>query len=91
MSTAAITLVHTVACHYCDDAEEGLAQLRRDFDFDVELVPADSDAGRGLIAVHRPAMFPLVLADGEYLSAGRLPRGKLRAWLSTRAVAVSRS
>jgi hypothetical protein len=91
MSTATITLVHSVACHYCDDAEEGLARLRRDFTFDVELVPADSDAGRELIAVHRPAMFPLVLADGEYLSAGRLPRGKLRAWLSTRAVAVSRS
>lgn len=91
MSTATITLVHSVACHYCDDAEEGLAQLRRDFAFDVQLVPADSDAGRELIGLHRPAMFPLVLADGEFLSAGRLPRGKLRAWLSTRAIAVSRS
>jgi hypothetical protein len=56
----------------------------------VQLVTleAASDAGRALIAAHRPAMAPLVLLDGRYLSAGRLPERVLRRALAARQVAV---
>lgn len=84
--TTTITLVHTPACHLCADAQAALAELGRQFPIDVDLVAADSDAGQALIAAHRPAMFPLVLADGAFVSAGRLPRGKLRAMLTARPV-----
>jgi hypothetical protein len=80
-----VTLVHAAACHFCDDARTALTELEREHDLTVELVEADSDEGRGLVARHRPAMFPLVLVDGEYFSVGRLPRGKLRALLAARS------
>jgi hypothetical protein len=82
MPTATITLVHAPACHLCEDAQAALAELSREVPIDVELVAADSDAGRALVAVHRPGMFPLALLDGAYFSTGRLPRRKLRAKLA---------
>jgi hypothetical protein len=88
--TATITLVHAPACHLCADAQTALAELGGQFPIDVDLVLADSAAGRTLVDAHRPAMFPLVLVDGVFLSAGRLPRGKLRALLAARPV-VTRS
>ena len=91
MSLATITVVHAPACHFCADARDALTQLRQEFPIQVELVEADSDTGRALIGIHRPAMFPLVLVDGALFSTGRLPRGKLRALLAKHAVAVSRS
>ncbi|WP_432831335.1 hypothetical protein [Dactylosporangium sp. CA-092794] len=79
-----VTLVHTPACHFCADAEQALAELAERMPLRVELVAASSDAGAVLVAEHRPAMFPLVLLDGEYFSAGRLPRRKLAARLAAR-------
>ena len=76
-----ITLVENPACHFCADAEAGLDQLAREFPVTVDRVPADSDAGQALVGHHRPSMFPLILVDGSYFSAGRLPRAKLRALL----------
>ena len=38
---------------------------------------------------HGAAMSPLVLLDGAYVSAGRLPRGKLRKLLAARVEAPS--
>lgn len=87
MRSTTITLVHTPACHLCADAEAALTDLGRQVPLEIDLVPADSDAGQALIATHRPAMFPLILADGEFVSAGRLPRGKLRGLLAARALA----
>jgi hypothetical protein len=82
VSATTVALIHTPACHFCADARAALAELGREFDLAVELVEADSDAGRELVARHRPAMFPLILVDGTYFSVGRLPRGKLRALLA---------
>ncbi|MGE5830088.1 MAG: hypothetical protein ACM30G_17260 [Micromonosporaceae bacterium] len=82
-----ITLVHTPACHFCTDAQTALAELGRVYAIQVDLVAADSDAGRALIGAHRPAMFPLVLLDGAYFSVGRLPRRKLRAHLTAQLTA----
>jgi glutaredoxin-like protein DUF836 len=85
-----VTLVHTPACHLCEDARAVLAEVGQEGDLAVELVEADSDAGRELVARHRPAMFPLILVDGSYFSVGRLPRGKLRTLLANGVVAGAR-
>jgi glutaredoxin len=82
-----VTLVTAPGCHFCDDAQQTLramadagAQLR------VDVVEAASPQGRSLLATHRPAMNPLVLVDGIWFSAGRLPRRKLEALLAKRGV-----
>jgi hypothetical protein len=38
-----------------------------------------------LAQIHGAAMSPLVLLDGEFVSAGRLPRNKIRKMLAHRA------
>ena len=80
-----VTVVHAPGCHYCDDAERVLADLAVQVPLDVRLVPSTSVAGLRLVAAHRPAMFPLVLVDGEFFSAGRLPHRRLRTVLASRA------
>lgn len=78
-----VSLVTAAGCHFCDDAGAALRDL---IDAGVPLrlttVTADSPQGRELIRRHRPAMNPLVLVDGNYFSAGRLPRRKLDALLN---------
>ncbi len=81
-----ITVVTAPGCHFCDDAQEGLAHLQQQgHHLTVDLVEATSPEGAALLATHRPAMNPLVLVDGQYFSAGRLPRRKLEAVLQQRA------
>jgi len=82
--TVVITVVPTPACHFCEDAEQALTALADTFDFELDLVPFDSAHGARLIAEHRPALNPLVLVDGAFFSAGRLPRKKLIKLLTTR-------
>jgi hypothetical protein len=72
----AVTLVHSPACHFCDEAQDVLRELALDHPIHLTVVPIDSAAGRGLVAAHRPAMNPLVLVDGAFFSAGRFPRKK---------------
>ena len=81
-----VTLVHTDACHLCDDARQAIAEFTGGFPLQVELSGAGSPAGRRLLATHRAGMLPLVLLDGEDVGAGRLSRGKLRRLLQQRAV-----
>jgi hypothetical protein len=83
-----VTLVHSAACHFCDDAQEALRELALDHPIHLTVVPIDSPQGRTLVAAHRPAMNPLVLVDGAFFSAGRFPRRKfLRLLLAGRAAA----
>ncbi len=84
--TATVTVVHAPACHFCADAEAGLVELAARFALDVRVVGIESPEGLRLVAVHRPAMNPLVLVDGEYFSSGRLPRKKLARLLERRGV-----
>lgn len=84
-STVRITVVPSPACHFCEDADRTLAELASTFVFEVEHVPSETAEGQQLIAVHRPALAPLVLVDGQYFSSGRLPRKKLVQLLSARA------
>ena len=79
-----VTVVRTAACHFCEDATAALHELNDEFPFTVVLIDATEPGGSALLREHRPAMFPLVLVDGAYFSAGRLPRGKLRKLLAAR-------
>ena len=81
-----ITVVHAAACHFCDDAELALSVLAQRFPLAVRVVSLESDEGLLLTAKHRPAMSPLVLVDGRFFSAGRLPRKKLTTLLEQVAV-----
>jgi hypothetical protein len=78
-----ITLVTAPGCHFCEDAHQALTHLAADgAAVELELVEATSPAGLALLAQHRPPMNPLVLVDGAYFSAGRLPHRKLHALLA---------
>jgi thiol-disulfide isomerase/thioredoxin len=87
-TTVRVTVVHAPACHFCDDARSTLQELADRYPLEVELVEADSPRGRGLLAEHRAGMFPLVVIDGAYFSAGRLPCRKLRKLLDARTAAA---
>ncbi len=83
--TATVTLITAPGCHFCDDARQTLGTMAdAGAPIRVDLVEATSPAGRDLLAAHRPAMNPLVLVDGVWFSAGRLPRRKLEALLAQR-------
>lgn len=72
-----VTVVVTTACHLCEDAVGELTQRVSQGRLELTVVTAESQEGRALLAQHRPTMFPLALLDGQYFSAGRLPRRKL--------------
>lgn len=81
-----ITLVTAPGCHFCDDAQHVLSQLKTaGAAIELEHVEATSPAGLALLAEHRPPMNPLVIVDGSYFSAGRLPRRKLQTLLDRRS------
>jgi hypothetical protein len=88
-SATAITVIFAPACHFCEDAREALTEIAAGYPLTVTYVEADSARGRQLIAVHRPAMFPLILVSGNYFSVGRIPRKKLRKYLDRNAAAVA--
>ncbi|MGE5288592.1 MAG: hypothetical protein ACM3ML_15615 [Micromonosporaceae bacterium] len=84
---AAVTVVTAPACHFCEDARVALAELAKEYPLTVTVVPGASPAGQAVTRQHRSGMFPLVLVDGVYFSAGRLPRRKLARLLATRSLA----
>ena len=87
--TVAVTVVHSPACHFCDDARAVLADFATEFPLTVEYLNCTEPRGAALIREHRAGMYPLVLLDGGFFSAGRLPRKKLRAQLTARFAAVA--
>ena len=87
--TAAVTVVHSPACHFCDDARAALADLATEFPLTVEYLTCTEPRGAALIREHRAGMYPLVLVDDGFFSAGRLPRKKLRAQLTARFASVA--
>jgi hypothetical protein len=87
---AVITVVTAPACHFCDDAQDGLAELARQYRFTVTVVPAAGPAGQAATRQHRSGMFPLVLVDGVFFSAGRLPRRRLARLLAGRCPAPAK-
>lgn len=86
---AGVTVVTAPACHFCEDARAALAELAREYPLAVQEAAADSAAGQALLRAHGIGMFPLVLVDGEFFSAGRLPRRKLARLLAARGAAAA--
>lgn len=83
-----VTLVHSPACHFCDDAAAALDDLGSEYALEVTALSIESPEGAELVATHRPAMSPLVLVDGTFFSQGRLPRKKLVKLLNERGAAL---
>lgn len=81
-----VTVVHSEACHFCDDARGALAEFSERYPIRVRYLSATEPEGRDLVTRFRAPMFPLVLVDGRYFSTGRLPRGKLRRLLAAAPV-----
>lgn len=86
--TVPITVVELPSCHLCDEAIATIGELSKDHPLTVTIVDASSEEGLALIAEHRPGLAPLVLLDGEFFSAGRLPRRRLERTLSARGSRV---
>jgi hypothetical protein len=80
-----VTVVTSPACHFCDDAQAALAELAHAYPLEVRLVDASSAEGQALVSRHGAGMFPLVLVEGSYFSAGRLPQRKLARLLAGQA------
>ncbi|MFA5891112.1 MAG: glutaredoxin [Actinomycetota bacterium] len=81
MAIPRFTLVVAEGCALCEDALDGLSEIRMEFPHELEVIEAASDAGRALVAKSRPGMMPLLLIDGCEFSTGRVPRKKLRRHL----------
>jgi len=86
-----VTVVHSTACHYCDDAAKALTLLAEQFDIAVRYVHLDTPEGQELVIEHRPPMTPLVLVDGDYFSSGRLPRRKLTKLLTANGAELAQA
>ena len=81
-----VTVVHSAACHFCEDAIVALRELGQDYPLAIETIDAADPRGEDLMRVHRAPMYPLVLVEGVLFSVGRLPRTKLRHRLGLLAV-----
>ena len=77
-----VTEVSAPGCHFCDDARAALSEFAKSYPVQVQTVDADSADGQALLARYGVGMFPLVLVDGMFFSAGRLPRRKLSRLLT---------
>jgi hypothetical protein len=84
-----VTLVTAPACHFCADAQAALETLARQHPLAIDEIAADSLAGQALLREHGTGMFPLVMVDGDFFAAGRLPRGKLARLLAARGAAAA--
>lgn len=76
-SAPTVTLVHTENCHFCGEAIAALTALESAGRVRLRLLAADTLEGGRLLELHRPALFPLITLEGDFFSAGRLPRRKL--------------
>lgn len=86
---AVVTVVEAPACHFCHDARQALDEMAATYPLRIEVLDVRRPEGLALMQEHRAGMSPLVLLDGRYVSAGRLPRGKLRKLLEARTGAVA--
>ena len=76
--TARVTVVDSVGCHFCADAQRAIDDLGSEYALSVRHVAMASPEGMDLMQQHGAGMSPLVLVDGTFISAGRLSRGRMR-------------
>ena len=77
-----VTVVHSAACHFCEDAIVALSELSQDYPLAIETIDAAEPRGEELMRLHRAPMYPLVLVNGNFFSVGRLPRKKFHHTLA---------
>lgn len=80
-----VTLVTAESCHFCEDAQDLLAQMSGTYDITVRLVDMMSDEGRNLVVAHRMPFPPLLLIDGAMFGYGRISARKLDKHLASHA------
>ena len=81
---AQVTVVTASSCHLCEEAQEALSGLAREYPLTVLVLDAASESGQVLLGRYGAGTFPLVLVDGEFFSAGRLSRRKFARLLAAR-------
>ncbi|MHB1066165.1 MAG: glutaredoxin [Candidatus Nanopelagicales bacterium] len=81
-----VTIVASPGCHFCADAESVIAEISQERPLRVTHVGMTSPEGAGMMQQFGASMSPLVLLDGEFVSSGRLSRGRLRRLLDHEAV-----
>jgi hypothetical protein len=86
---ARVTVVTASACHLCDQAQDALSALAQEYPLTVRVLDAASESGQVLLGCYGAGLFPLVLVDGEFFSAGRLPRRKLARLLAVRTAGAA--
>ena len=86
-----VTVVTAEACHFCDDARAALAELAHVYPLAIHVVPAVSSEGQALLHAHSAGMFPLVLVEEAFFSAGRFPRRKFARLLARNAPAPAKA
>lgn len=79
-----VTVVHTWACHFGAEVQEAFTQLLPGHGVTVDLVDATEPRGQALLERHHTQQYPLILVDGEFFSAGRLPHADLIRTLRAR-------
>lgn len=87
--TGTVTIVDSVGCHFCADAESVIDELTSEYAIAVEHIPMASPSGVDLMQRHGAGMSPLVLLDGHFVSSGRLPRGRIRTMLDASGYGLS--
>jgi hypothetical protein len=81
MPSPLVRLYRRPDCHLCDDAREGLLELRSDgFDFRLEEIDIEGDEGLHARYLER---IPVVEVDGEVISELFLDSDGLRSRLDT--------
>ena len=73
-------LYSRAGCHLCEVVEEQLARLRKDHEFELEIVDIDGDAA---LQEQFGAEIPVVMLDGKKVAKYQLDEAMLLRRLST--------
>ena len=85
---ATVTLLTGRICPFYAEVLHVLDEVSKSFPLKVREVLVGSVEADDLIEEHAPAMLPLVLVEGVYLSEGPLPRKALEQVLAARTEAA---
>lgn len=78
-----LTLIRPDDCDTCVDVKELLEGLKKDYpDIQVEEIDAASEKGQQLIIEHGIMQSPGILANGKFLTMGKVTEKELRKKLN---------
>jgi glutaredoxin len=79
-----VVLLTQADCHFCEQAEQVLGRIRKDYEIDVRALPVSAPQAEPLLRDGGVLFPPGVFVDGEPFSYGRLSERKLRRELDRR-------